>query len=69
MTQNQVKAIANFHQIKTSGLSKLTMIHAIQKNEGNFDCYATACKGECDQMGCMWREDCFDDAPFSKVCM
>jgi hypothetical protein len=35
------------------------LIKAIQIKEGNFDCFATAYGGVCDQTGCRWREDCF----------
>jgi hypothetical protein len=35
------------------------LIRAIQLKEGNFDCFATAHEGVCDQGGCLWRTDCF----------
>lgn len=47
---------------KISGLNKTDLIHAIQLVEGNFDCFATASIGECDQTSCLWREDCFSSA-------
>jgi hypothetical protein len=40
---------------------------AIQTTERNFDCFATACKGVCDQAGCSSREDCFDAARSGKL--
>lgn len=37
--------------------SKKELIKAIQRQEGNFDCFGTAINF-CDQMSCLWREDC-----------
>jgi len=45
--------------IKTSRMSKLKLIQAIQLSEGNFNCFASAFNNECDQLQCIWREDCF----------
>jgi hypothetical protein len=56
----QVRNIAKSHSIKPSHLSKTELIKAIQTDEGNFACFATAYDGECDQENCLWREDCFD---------
>ena len=38
-------------------MSKADLIKAIQRAEGNFDCFGTAAN-YCDQMDCAWREDC-----------
>jgi hypothetical protein len=38
-------------------LSKKDLIKTIQRNEGNFDCFATAINF-CDQLVCCWRSDC-----------
>lgn len=40
-------------------LIKIWMIKSFQTEEGNFDCFATAYNGVCDQVNCFWREDCF----------
>lgn len=37
--------------------SKKNLIKAIQRAEGNFDCFGTA-QGSCDQLACCWKEDC-----------
>jgi hypothetical protein len=58
----EVCAIAKLQSINPGMLSKTELIKAIQKVEGNFDCYATARNGECDQLNCLWREDCFEAA-------
>ncbi len=62
MKLEQVRSIAKSHNIKLNHLSKTELIKSIQTEEGNFECFATAYDGECDQVGCLWREDCFDAA-------
>lgn len=37
---------------------KTSLIRDIQRREGNFDCFATAYDGQCDQVSCSWRTDC-----------
>lgn len=55
-----IRNIAKSRSIDPGALSKTELIKSIQSSEGNFDCYATAYAGECDQSGCSWRDDCFD---------
>jgi hypothetical protein len=59
MNMQEIRAIAKSHKINAAGLAKIDIIHTLQREEGNFDCYATAYAGVCDQSDCMWREDCF----------
>lgn len=59
MNMQDIRDIAREHGIKTSRMSKLKLVQAIQLTEGNFNCFASAVDGECDQMNCIWREDCF----------
>jgi len=56
---DEIRNIAKSLGINPGKLSKTELIKHIQTDEGNFDCFATACNGECDQPGCLWREDCF----------
>jgi hypothetical protein len=37
--------------------SKKDLIKAIQRAEGNFDCFGST-RDYCDQMACCWRNDC-----------
>lgn len=62
MKLQEIRAIAKQYQINSSALSKTQLIREIQRQQGNFDCFATALGGECDQLECMWRKDCFDAA-------
>lgn len=62
MKLEDIRTIAKQHQINSRILSKTGLIREIQRQEGNFDCFGRACEGICDQLGCSWREDCFDAA-------
>ncbi len=62
MKLNEVRAIAKAYGIAPGKLPKPGVIKLIQSAEGNFDCFATAQNGECDQTSCLWRDDCFDAA-------
>lgn len=62
MKIQEIRELAKEYNIKTSRMSKMKLIQEIQVSEGNFDCFASATSGECDQMDCIWRKDCFDSA-------
>lgn len=55
----EIRGLAKNLGIKTSRMSKAGLIQQIQLNEGNFNCFASAVNGECDQLQCAWRNDCF----------
>lgn len=58
MRLSQVEKKAKSMGIKdTWKFSKKELIKAIQRGEGNFDCFGTA-KNNCVQVACCWREDC-----------
>ncbi len=59
MDMQAIRDLAKEFGIKTSRMSKVKLIQSIQLTEGNFACFATATSGECDQLSCLWREDCF----------
>lgn len=62
MKLEAIRSIAKSMGIEPANQFKTELIRNIQAREGNFDCYATAYAGECDQAGCCWREDCFEAA-------
>lgn len=58
MLINDIRKMAKEKGIKIKRtMKKGDIIRAIQESEGNFPCFGTA-KGFCDQMGCIWRDDC-----------
>ncbi len=62
MQIQEIRDIAKSIGIKTGKLSKMNLILEIQRTEGNFDCFATAFQGQCNQADCCWRVDCFSVA-------
>jgi hypothetical protein len=58
MNIKEIALIAKDMGIKPKNLKKSALIHSIQRDEGNFDCFATAFDGECNQQQCAWRGDC-----------
>jgi hypothetical protein len=48
--------------VRSTRMQKAELIGAIQRAEGNFDCFGTATEEECDQEECLWREDCFKES-------
>ncbi len=59
MNMQEIRTMAKDYGIKSSRMSKVELVKTIQLTEGNFSCFASATHGECDQMGCLWRDDCF----------
>lgn len=58
MNLQEIKAIAKAKGIKAANIKKAELIRAIQREEGNFDCFGNAVSGQCDQLNCLWRKDC-----------
>ncbi len=58
MLLKEIREHAHTLGIQSGKRTKLQLIREIQRREGNFDCFATAYLGECDQLGCLWRGDC-----------
>ena len=66
MKIQRIREIAREQGLALGKAEKVELIKAIQIKEGNFDCFATAYEGVCDQAGCQWREDCFATARSAK---
>jgi hypothetical protein len=62
-TMNEVRKLLKNKGIKQPArATKVELVRLLQRSEDNFDCFATAVDGVCDQMSCVWREDCFKAA-------
>ncbi len=59
MNMQEIRGIAKQMGITSSNKPKTELIRLIQASEGNFECFATARDGTCDQLDCLWRKDCF----------
>jgi len=62
MNMQDIRERAKDFGIKTSRMSKLKLIQTIQLAEGNFNCFASDINNECDQLDCIWKDDCFSAA-------
>ena len=62
MQMQQIRVIAKENGIKTGKITKISLIRKIQQIEGNYECFATDVNGNCDQLACLWRDDCFSVA-------
>jgi hypothetical protein len=60
MDMKAVRQIAKVHGVKTAKLNQDELIRTIQNAQGNFDCFGSA-NDFCDQMDCLWREDCIPE--------
>jgi len=54
---NDIRRQAREMGVKTGGKKKFEVIRAVQRAEGNFDCFGRS-GGYCDQVFCAWRDDC-----------
>jgi hypothetical protein len=58
MKLDDVKKIAKDQGIPIRNMKKVDLIRAIQRNEGNSDCYNSESSDTCGQFSCLWRDDC-----------
>ena len=59
MKMEEIRSIAKSRNINPGKLTKIELIKSIQTGEGSLSCFASAYDGVCDQMSCLWRNDCF----------
>jgi hypothetical protein len=58
MTLKQVKKMANEKGIKVGNMKKDNIIRAIQRAEGNPECFGNTNAKLCVELSCLWRDDC-----------
>lgn len=58
MNMQEIREIAQTRGLKAGKLSKVDLVRVIQREEGNYDCFATPYVETCGQDGCLWRADC-----------
>ena len=58
MNMQGIRGIAKTRGISPGRLGKTCLVRTLQREEGNFDCFARAYSGYCDQSDCLWRQDC-----------
>ena len=63
----EIRDIGRQLGIRSARMEKAELIRAIQRAEGNFDCFGTATGEECDQEECLWRDDFFRDSVAEEI--
>lgn len=59
MKLQEIKKIAQGKGIRIEkGMEKADIVKAIQRHEGNIDCYGMGRANDCGEMSCLWRQDC-----------
>jgi len=58
MKLEEIKSIAQLYNIKVTRMKKADLVKAIQRAEGNEQCFAAGKSATCGQIGCSWREIC-----------
>ena len=58
MNVKEIQKIVRGLGLKPAKLKKVGLIHLIQKEEDNNECYATSAVLSCGQDDCLWRTDC-----------
>jgi len=53
-----IKSIAQLYSIKVNKMKKAELVKAIQRAEGNEQCFEAGKSATCGQIGCSWREIC-----------
>jgi hypothetical protein len=58
MKMTDITNIAKKAGVKAGKMNKIQLVRAIQKAEGNEECFSTHQVNACGQVTCSWREDC-----------
>ena len=59
MTLQEIKKIAKEKNVATDkNMKKADIIRAIQRQEGNSDCFGKSTSDKCAEINCLWRQDC-----------
>jgi hypothetical protein len=58
MDFNAIRKMANTMNINTYRMKKVDIIRAIQRTENSMECYGTERASNCDELTCLWRDDC-----------
>ncbi len=59
MTMNEMRKLAKTLNIEQPDrLTKIDLIRAIQRAEGNLDCYASLRRIDCPESDCLWEKEC-----------
>ena len=55
---NDIRQFAKRMNVNTFRMNKTDMIRSVQRAENTYDCFATDRVEYCNELSCLWREDC-----------
>jgi DNA-binding IscR family transcriptional regulator len=55
---SKIRKMAKNMGINTNRIKKSDIIRAIQRKEGNIDCFGSPRVEFCSEQNCLWRNDC-----------
>jgi hypothetical protein len=58
MKMTEIRAIARERGLNCGRMNKTELVHAIQRQEGNVECYNSGQVQSCGQDRCLWHADC-----------
>ena len=58
MNYNEIRKMAAERGIKTYRMKKHDLIHVIQREEDNIECFGTQRVDYCGEKICLWKDDC-----------
>ena len=58
MKYNEIQKMAKNKGINTFQMKKKDMILAIQRSENNIECFGSSRAEYCQELTCLWRDDC-----------
>ena len=58
MNLHVIREIAKTRGVPPVKHGKIELVRTLQREEGNFDCFARAYSGYCEQSACLWLKDC-----------
>lgn len=58
MNMREIRQMARERGAMIGNMTKVDAVRMIQLTEGNFDCFAKAADGQCDQGECLFHADC-----------
>lgn len=66
MSLKQIEELAERLHVDIEGLNLVEAVRLLQRLEGNYDCFARAESGFCDQTDCLFYIECMENSTKSE---
>jgi hypothetical protein len=66
MNIKKIREIAEAKGVPAGDMNSTDLIRAIQRAEGYSDCYGSSRSSDCQEMKCLWRQDCLKGSAKAK---